>query len=66
LHKAAEQLGALVGAEAEDIVFVENATAGCNTVLQSIWLRSGDEVLVLAHGYQAVRNATRTSLWLSH
>ena len=59
LRKAAEQLGAFVGAEAEDIVFVENATAGCNAVLRSIRLRPGDEVLVLAQGYQAVRNAAR-------
>jgi len=56
LHKAAEQLGAFIGAEAKDIAFVENATTGCNAVLRSISLGLGDEVIVLTHGYQAVRN----------
>jgi len=59
LSEAAEQLGGFVGAEAKDIVFVENVTAGCNAVLRSVRLRPHDEVLVLAHGYQAVRNAVR-------
>ena len=59
LSEAAEQLGGFVGAEAKDIVFVENVTAGCNALLRSVRLRPHDEVLVLAHGYQAVRNAVR-------
>jgi isopenicillin-N epimerase len=57
LRTTAEQLGTYIGANAEDIVFVENATAGCNAVLRSLRPCPGDEVLVLAHGYQAVRNA---------
>src|SRR5215469_3047745 len=59
LRKAAEQLGGLIGADGKDIVFVENATAGCNAVLRSLRLRPGDEILVLKHGYPAVRNAAR-------
>ena len=43
----------------QDVVFIENATAGCNAVLRSVRLRPRDEVLVLSHGYQAVRNAVR-------
>jgi isopenicillin-N epimerase len=59
LRVAAEKLGAFVGADGKDIAFVENATVGCNAVLRSLRLDAGDEVLVLSHGYPAVRNAIR-------
>jgi isopenicillin-N epimerase len=57
LRAAAARLAAFVGSEANDLVFVENATAGCNTVLRSIRLAPGDEILVTDHGYPAVRKA---------
>jgi isopenicillin-N epimerase len=57
LRAAAAQLAAFVGAQANDLVFVENATAGCNTVLRSLNLEPGDEILVTDHGYPAVRKA---------
>jgi isopenicillin-N epimerase len=57
LRAAAARLAAFVGSEAKDLVFVENATAGCNTVLHSIRLAPGDEILVTDHGYPAVRKA---------
>jgi isopenicillin-N epimerase len=57
LRAAAARLAAFVGSEAKDLVFVENATAGCNTVLRSIPLAPGDEILVTDHGYPAVRKA---------
>ena len=56
VREAAAALGAFVGAKGEDIAFVTNATEGCNAVLRSLALRPGDEVLVLTHGYGAVRN----------
>jgi isopenicillin-N epimerase len=59
LRASAERLGAFIGAASEDIVPVENATAGCNAVLRSLRLTAEDEVLVLAHGYRAVRNTVR-------
>jgi len=57
LRTAAARLAAFVGARAEDLVFVENATAGCNTVLRSLRFAPGDEILVTDHGYPAVRKA---------
>jgi isopenicillin-N epimerase len=57
LRAAAARLAAFVGARAEDLVFVENATAGCNTVLRSLVFAPGDEILVTDHGYAAVRKA---------
>jgi isopenicillin-N epimerase len=59
LRRAAERLGAFVGANCTDIAFVENATTGCNAVLRSLRLGPGDEIVVLSHGYGAVRNTAR-------
>jgi isopenicillin-N epimerase len=59
LRAAAAVLGGLINGEASDIAFLENATSGCNAVLRSLDLRPGDEVVVLSHGYGAVRNAVR-------
>jgi isopenicillin-N epimerase len=57
IRDAAKTIGAFLNASGEDIVFVENATTGCNAVLRSVALRSDDEVLILSHAYGAVRNA---------
>jgi isopenicillin-N epimerase len=59
LRAAATRLGGFLGADGGDIVFVENATTGCNAVLRSLRLEPGEEVLVLAHGYRAVHNTVR-------
>jgi isopenicillin-N epimerase len=60
LRAAAERLGRFLGAAAgEDIAFVDNATTGCNAVLRSLSFAPGDEILVLDHGYGAVRNTVR-------
>jgi isopenicillin-N epimerase len=59
LREAASRLAAFVAADSEGIAFVDNATSGCNAVLRSLTLRPNDEVLVLDHGYGAVRNTVR-------
>jgi isopenicillin-N epimerase len=59
LRDSASRLGVFLGASGENIAFVDNATSGCNAVLRSLSLGPGDEVLVLDHGYGAVRNAVR-------
>jgi isopenicillin-N epimerase len=56
LRHAADRLGAFIGADGKDIAFVDNATTGCNAVLRSLHLQPGDELVVLTHGYGAVRN----------
>ncbi len=59
LRHAADRLGAFIGADGRDIAFVDNATTGCNAVLRSLRLQSDDEIVVLTHGYGAVRNTVR-------
>jgi len=57
LDRSREQLGQFVGAPAEDLVFVRNATSAVNAVLRSIPFQPGDEILVTDHEYNACRNA---------
>lgn len=51
------ELAAFIGAEAADLVFVNNATTGVNTVLRSLALAPGDELIVTDQEYNACRNA---------
>jgi isopenicillin-N epimerase len=57
LDRARADLGAFVGAQPENLAFVANATTGVNTVLRSLDLSPGDELLVTDHEYNACRNA---------
>lgn len=57
LDEARAALAALVGADAEDVAFVPNATTGVNTVLESLVLQPGDELLSTDHVYNACANA---------
>jgi isopenicillin-N epimerase len=55
--EARAALAAFVGARADDLVFVPNATAGLNAVARSLPLEPGDEVVTTRHEYGAI---TRT------
>ncbi|HZI30862.1 MAG TPA: aminotransferase class V-fold PLP-dependent enzyme, partial [Candidatus Binatia bacterium] len=57
LDQARKRLASFVGGNAENLVFVSNATAGVNTVLRSLSFKRGDELLVTDHEYNASRNA---------
>jgi isopenicillin-N epimerase len=57
LAGARAALAAFVGADADDLAFVNNATAGVNAVLRSLELRPGDELVATDHGYAACRKA---------
>jgi isopenicillin-N epimerase len=59
IRHAANTLGAFLNAGGDDIVFVDNATTGCNAVLRSFPPRAGQDVLILSHAYGAVHNAVR-------
>ncbi len=57
LDSARAVLAEFLGADADDLVFVPNATAGVNAVVRSLRFERGDELLVTDHEYNACRNA---------
>ena len=57
LDRARIDLAAFVGANADDLAFVPNATTGINTILRSLTFEPGDELLTTNQEYNACRNA---------
>ena len=56
-QKSVLELSKFLNADPEGMVFVTNATMGVNTILRSLKLSPGDEIIVPDHAYQACRNA---------
>lgn len=57
LRDSLQKIAPFIGANADDLVFVDNATTGANVVIQSLmhkW-KKGDEILTTNHVYGAVR-----------
>jgi isopenicillin-N epimerase len=57
LDAARVEVARFVGAPASDLVFVPNTTTAVSTVLRSLDLEPGDELLTTTHVYGACRNA---------
>lgn len=56
LGAARESLGEFVAADPDDLVYVPNVTVAINSVLRSLPLCQGDELIVSSHEYNASRN----------
>ncbi len=61
LDMARARLGEFVHADPEDLAFLPNATTAVSTVLRSLELRPGDEILTTDHDYNACHNAIRAT-----
>ncbi len=59
IRQAAGRVASFVGASADDLVFVDNTSSGVSTVLRSLDLAPGDELVVTDHVYGAVTLAAR-------
>src|SRR5512138_3300423 len=59
MREARAALGDFVGADADDLVYVTNATVGLNIVARSLELHPGDEVLATDHEYGALDRTWR-------
>jgi isopenicillin-N epimerase len=59
IRQAATSLAQFLNADPSGLVFVENATTGCNAVIRSLALKPGDTVTTLSHVYGAVQNTVR-------
>ena len=60
MREAAAAVAEFVGLGADDeLVFVDNITAGANAVLRSFPFQAGDEIVVTSLGYGGVVNAAR-------
>lgn len=59
VDEARSAVAEFLGARPENLVFVRNATEGVNSVLSSLSLAPGDELLLTDHGYNACWNAAR-------
>lgn len=56
IQRSRESLSRLVGANVENLVLVENASAGVHAVVRSLRLQPGDIVVYMRHAYPMVGN----------
>jgi isopenicillin-N epimerase len=59
MREARSALGGYLGADADDLVYVTNATVGLNIVARSLDLQPGDEVVSTDHEYGALDRTWR-------
>jgi len=59
MREAAATVAAFVGAPVDDLVFVDNTSAGVNAVVRSMPLGPGDEIILTDHAYGGIVTAVR-------
>lgn len=61
MDRSREALAPIARCDAQDLVFVDNATTAVTTVLYNLDLNPGDEILTTAHDYTACLNNARSN-----
>jgi isopenicillin-N epimerase len=59
MREAAAAVARFVNAPVDDLVFVDNTTAGVNAIIRSMPLAAGDEVVITDHAYGGIVTAIR-------
>ena len=59
MRQAAADVAAFVGARPEDLVFIDNTTAGVNAVMQSLPFQRGDEIVLTDQIYGGILPVVR-------
>lgn len=59
MRQAAGNVASFVGAASDDLVFVDNTSAGVNAVVRSLPLEAGDELVLTDHAYGGIVTAVR-------
>ena len=59
LEWSRSEIGAFIGVDADDLALMPNATAGLTTVLRSLSLERGDEIVITDHVYGSAGQAAR-------
>jgi len=59
LRQAAAKVATFVGAETDNLVFVDNTTTGVNAIVRSLPLEPGDDLVVTDHAYGGIVSAIR-------
>ncbi|MBK7143293.1 MAG: aminotransferase class V-fold PLP-dependent enzyme [bacterium] len=54
IRQAADDVARFLGANGDDLVFVDNATTGINAILQSLDFQPDDEIVLLDHAYGSI------------
>ena len=57
LLESRKAVSKLLNCDYDDLVLIENATSGVNTILRSLEFNPSDEIIVTNHTYQACRNS---------
>eukprot|EP01080_Neovahlkampfia_damariscottae_P002332 gene2332-2800_t len=55
INQTIERVSKYINAEKEDVVLIENASAGINSVLRSTRYNKGDKILITSIGYNSVK-----------
>lgn len=57
MRQSASEVATFVGATADDLVFIDNTSAGVNAIVRTMPLAAGDEIVITDHAYGGIVTA---------